>query len=173
MTPEVAEAAVEFMLSASRDMTWISLLFFGGEPLLEFDTMRFIVDYCATRSEETGKEVRYSMTTNGTLMTEGVARFLAENGISYLLSIDGRKEVHDAHRRMVDGGSSFDTVMERVPMMKRFQPWQGTRMTLSPSTIHCAAEDVDMLHRRGINQFIIGPATGIEWSDEALAEYER
>jgi uncharacterized protein len=113
------------------------------------------------------------MTTNGTLMTEEMARYLAAQRITYLLSLDGSRETHDAHRKMRDGGSSYEAAMLRLPMMKRFQPWQGARVTLHPTTVHRLREDVEFLYSRGINQFIIGPATGIEWTDEDLAEYER
>jgi len=173
LTEEVARAAIEYLLRASQKMSWVSILFFGGEPLLEFELLRFVVAYGRQRGKETGKDVRFNMTTNGTLMTEEMARFLAEHGITYLLSIDGAKETHDAHRRLVEGGSSFDAVMPRLPMMKRYQPWQGSRVTLHPTTVGRLREDVEFLYGRGINQFIIGPATGIEWSDDALAEYGR
>jgi uncharacterized protein len=173
LTEDVARDAVDWLIRASGKMTWVSILFFGGEPLLEFELIRFLVGYSRDRAKATGKEARFSMTTNGTLMTEEMARYLAEHGIAYLLSIDGRRETHDAHRKMLGGGSSFEAVMSRLPLMKRYQPWQGSRVTLHPSTIGALREDVEFLYSRGINQFIIGPATGIEWTDDDLAEYER
>jgi len=189
LTEAVARDAVDWLIRASGKMAWVSILFFGGEPLLEFDLIRFLVGYSRERAQAAGMEARFSMTTNGTLMTEEMARYLAEQKITYLLSIDGAKETHDAHRRMWNRGtrsrfvddanrvmspnSSFEAVMARLPMMKRYQPWQGSRVTLHPTTIHRLREDVEFLYARGINQFIIGPATGIEWTDDDLAEYER
>ncbi len=64
-----------------------------------------------------------------------------------------------------DGTSSFESVMPRLPMMKRYQPWQGSRVTLHPDTIGDLRGDVEYLFAHGINQFIIGPATGIDWPD--------
>ncbi|MBM3500387.1 MAG: SPASM domain-containing protein, partial [Armatimonadetes bacterium] len=165
--------AVDWLIRASGRMAWVSILFFGGEPLLEFDLIRFVVGYSRDRAQAAGKEARFSMTTNGTLMTEEMARYLAEQRITYLLSLDGSRETHDAQRKLVGGGSSFEEVMARLPMMKRYQPWQGSRVTLHPTTVHRLREEVELLYRQGINQFIIGPATGIEWTDDALGEYER
>ncbi len=173
MPEDVARAAVDWLIEAAGKMAWVSMLFFGGEPLLEFELIRFLVDYSRGRAKAAGKEARFSMTTNGTLMTEGMARSLAEQRITYLLSIDGSRETHDAHRRMLDGTSSFEAVVSGLPMMKRHQPWQGSRVTLHPTTVHRLLEDVGFLYSRGINQFIIGPATGVDWTDDALAEYER
>jgi uncharacterized protein len=173
MTEAVARAAVDWLVGASGKMSWVSILFFGGEPLLEFELIRFLVGYSRERAQAAGKEARFSMTTNGTLMTEAMARYLAEERITYLLSLDGSRETHDAQRKLVDGGSSYEAAMARLPMMKRYQPWQGSRVTLHPTTVHRLREEVELLYRQGINQFIIGPATGIEWTDDALAEYER
>lgn len=173
MAPEVARAAIDYLLESSRYLNWIDVLFFGGEPLIEFGLIQEVVRYGEQRAKETGKDVRFNMTTNGTLMTEEMARFFAEHRIRYLLSIDGAQATHDAHRHRCDGTSSFESVMSRLPMMKRFQPWQGSRVTLHPDTIGNLRGDVEYLFARGINQFIIGPATGIDWPDAALAEYER
>jgi len=172
MTQDVARASVDFLLQSSRNMTWIQVLFFGGEPLLEFELIEYITRYGKERGRQTGKDVRFSLTTNGTLMNEGMAGFLAEHGISYLLSIDGCKRTHDAHRHMLGGASSYDEVMSRLPMMKRYQPWIGTRITVHPDTVTSLRSDVEHLFDRGVNQFIIGPASGIDWPDDALNEYE-
>jgi sulfatase maturation enzyme AslB (radical SAM superfamily) len=130
MTEAVARAAVDWLVGASGKMSWVSILFFGGEPLLEFELIRFLVGYSRERAQAAGKEARFSMTTNGTLMTEAMARYLAEERITYLLSLDGSRETHDAQRKLVGGGSSYEAAMARLPMMKRYQPWQGSRATV-------------------------------------------
>jgi uncharacterized protein len=173
MTPEVACQAVDFMVAASKDVKQVRFLFFGGEPLLCFEVMQAMVDYARRQEEATAKEFGFDMTTNGTLLTEERMRWLAQKGIKYLLSLDGTKEVHDRHRKMLGGGSSFDRVMELLPQMKRYQPWQGVRMTVHPDEAEHLSASVAELFRRGINQFIIGPATGLEWPPERLAVYEE
>jgi len=173
MSEDVARDSVEFLIRSSRELRWFQMVLFGGEPLLEFDLLQFIVAYARKRGQETGKQAQFSITTNGTLMTPEIAGYFQQHGITYLLSIDGSKETHDANRKMVSGESSFDTVMSRLPMMKSMQPWQGARVTLHPDTVERLREDVELLYQRGINQFIIGPATGVDWPGDALREYER
>ena len=173
MSEEVARQSLEFLLRASKQEKSVRILFFGGEPLLEFDLIRFFIEYGRERFRRAGKELGFDMTTNGTLMTAERARYFRDHGVMCLLSIDGDQETHDAHRKMLGGGSSFEAVMERLPLMKSFQPWQGTRMTVHPETVHKLRHNVEFLFRCGINQFIIGPATGIEWSAEALRTYEE
>lgn len=173
MSEAVARDSLEWLLLASKEVQDVCILFFGGEPLLEPELIRFFVEYGRARFAEAGKKLRFDMTTNGTLMTEEMARYLRDNGIRYLLSIDGGQATHDAHRRMLGGGSSFQAVMERLPMMKRHQPWQGTRVTVHPDAVDRLHQNVDALFRRGINQFIIGVATGVAWTDDALKAYEE
>jgi len=172
MSVEIARESLEFLVKASKQEKQVRILFFGGEPLLEFDLIRFFVEYGRQRFAQVGKELGFDMTTNGTLMTEEMAKYFRDNGVMYLLSIDGDKETHDANRKMLGGGSSFEALMERLPVMKRYQPWQGARITVHPKTVHKLRHNVELLYNCGINQFIIGPATGIEWSEEALRTYE-
>ena len=172
MAPELARDAIEFMLRVAGNTSPVRFLFFGGEPLVEWGFVQDLVAHANWRAVQFGKRCIFDMTTNGTLVDEARCRYLREAGIRYLLSIDGSKATHDRHRHMVSRGSSYDAVMEQLPIMKRYQPWQGARMTLMPDTVGLAFEDVKHLHARGINQFIIGPATGIHWSKDALATYE-
>ncbi|NCO94645.1 MAG: SPASM domain-containing protein [Armatimonadetes bacterium] len=169
---EVASAAIEFMIRSSARQHYVRFLFFGGEPLLEWGLLQGFVEYASSRARQSGRRAEFSITTNGSLLDEKRCTYLREIGVKYLLSIDGDKGSHDRHRHMRSGQSSYDEVMERLPMMKRYQPWQGTRMTLTPYTAARACQNVRHLYSRGINQFIIGPATGIAWPDDALATYE-
>ena len=172
MSEQIARDALEFLLTASKETKQVRILFFGGEPLLEFGLIRYFVEHGRKRFAEAGKELGFDITTNGTLMTDEMAAYFRANGVMVLLSIDGDQETHDTHRTLVDGGSSFQAVMERVPLLRRYQPWQGTRLTVHPDTAHKLRHNVEHLYGCGINQFIIGPATGIEWSAEALQTYE-
>ena len=150
-------------------------MFFGGEPLLEFDLIRRLMLYARERAAflNLQEKLGFSITTNGTLLTEEMAVLFQQQGFNYLLSVDGDKESHDAHRHLIGGGSSYDLVMERFPMMKRYQPWQGTRLTVHPEFAGRVRHNVEFLANLGFNQFIIGPATGPAWSESALITYRK
>jgi len=118
-----------------------------------------------------GKRVSYSMTTNGILVNEESLRFFQKHGIRFLLSIDGDEETHNTHRKFADGRGTYSAVAEKIPLIKSYQPWLGARVTPTPENMHKLYENVVHLHELGINQFIIGPATGLTYTDDDIAEY--
>lgn len=172
MPEETALAAVDFLFDACRATKDVSVLFFGGEPMLRFDQMKVVYDYAARRAEAGGKRVAWSMTTNGTLIDEERAIWLADHGVKYLLSIDGGRDDHDQYRHFPDGSGTYDLLMERLPMLKRYQPWVGAKMSVTPDAAPRLAMNMRELHARGINQFIYGYAHGLNWTDDALLRYE-
>ena len=173
MPQETVTSSVDFMFRRAKQGGKVRFLLFGGEPLVNWDGLVRTVEYAEKRGRETGVEPTFSMTTNGTLLNRARLTFLRQHGIKYLLSIDGDRETHDAHRRMMDGGSSYDAVMGKFPLLRAFQRWQGTRMTVQPGFVSRVYENVVHLYERGINQFFVGPATGVRWSSGDLEEYER
>jgi len=173
MDAATAERAVQFLLDHCGDLKTVNLLFFGGEPLLEFGLIQHIIAYCERRSAETGKKFAFSITTNGTLLTPPMLAYFNRQGVKFLLSLDGTREMHNRHRKLKSGESPWDIVVSKLPLFKRYQPWQGTRLTLMPDTAHMLVEGVETLYKLGVNQFIIGPATGVVWGKDALAAYEQ
>jgi uncharacterized protein len=85
--------------------------FFGGEPMLAWDLLRDVVGLARDRAEREGARVRFSITTNGTLLTSERAEFLKTHGFSLIVSLDGPRELHDAERVTPDGEDSFDRVI--------------------------------------------------------------
>ena len=173
MTEEIVKATIDFMLMRSREFAAPELLFLGGEPLMAFDLIQLAVDYGKWQAKRRRKTIKYSMTTNGTLLDEEKLRFFRDNGINLLLSLDGDEATHNAHRKFADGRGTYDTVASMIPLMKQYQPWLGARVTPTPENLNKMAANVEHLHSLGINQFIIGPASGLEYSDEDVLEYKR
>jgi len=171
MTEEIAKATIDFLLLKSRHLREPILLFFGGEPLLAFDLIQFTVEYGDYQAALMGKRISYSMTTNGTLFDEEKLRFCRDRRIIFLLSIDGDEETHNAHRKFADGRGTYKTVVEKIPLMKASQPWLGVRMTPTPKTLHKTAASVKHLFNHGINQFIVGLATGLRYTDNDIVRY--
>jgi uncharacterized protein len=122
MSDEVAFAAVDFLIQTSRNIKDLTILLFGGEPMKRFDLIQRIVPYANQKAAEAGKTISWDMTTNGTLIDEERAKWMAEHKIKYLLSLDGAKEDHDRYRKFPDGRSSYDWIMERLPMILFLEP---------------------------------------------------
>jgi uncharacterized protein len=103
MSPEVGKKAIDFLLQHSKNRRNLEVDFFGGEPMMNFDTVEEIVEYARSKEKEYGKNFRFTLTTNGLLLNEENIKYINENMHNIVLSIDGRKEVNDKMRCRVDG----------------------------------------------------------------------
>ncbi|MBR4382894.1 MAG: thioether cross-link-forming SCIFF peptide maturase [Selenomonadaceae bacterium] len=112
MSPEVGCAAVDFIIKNSGVRKHCEIDFFGGEPLINFRTVKAVTEYVRQRERETGKIFKLTLTTNGMLLDEKISAWLNENNISLVLSLDGRKEIHDAMRPDISGRGSYSRVLK-------------------------------------------------------------
>jgi uncharacterized protein len=165
-------SAVNFLSFYSGDSKHVDITLFGGEPLMEKDNILEAIKHISKLERETGsKQFSLSLTTNGTLLDEGLLE-KTHGKINYLLSIDGDKETHDTHRKFRNGKGTFNNVVTKIGLLKQFQPWIGSRMTLTPKNIKGLTENVYRLHQLGINQFLLGPALDQQWDEASLLIYE-
>ncbi|MBW4698102.1 MAG: radical SAM protein [Aphanocapsa lilacina HA4352-LM1] len=171
MSEEVARAAIELLMEYSASERDVGITLFGGEPTLNFPVLQCAVEHAESRCDQLGKTVRFDMTSNGSLITEGMAEYFAEHKVMVLLSIDGLQESHDRFRKNKQGAGTFEGTMRAVKILKKTQKWLGTKMTVMPENASRLFEDVLGLYRLGINQFLIGHATGIHWPEEALQAF--
>jgi uncharacterized protein len=133
MSEETARESVDFMLKESGTNTIAHVTFFGGETLLNFSVLRSTIAYARQRGEQLGKQVDFSLTTNGTLLKPDIIEFLAENHVGVTISIDGPKEVQDKFRVFHNGTGSYDVVTPKIKeLLKRHRsPPIGARVTLT------------------------------------------
>lgn len=112
MSKEVGEKAIEFAISGSKQRHNLEIDFFGGEPLMNWPVNKYLIEYARRREQETGKNIKLTLTTNATLLTEEIIEFLNINRVMLVISIDGRKEVHDRIRPYAGGIGSYDKAIE-------------------------------------------------------------
>lgn len=117
MSAEVGKKAIDYVIKKSGPRKNIEVDLFGGEPLMVFDTIKEIVNYAREREKECGKNIRFTMTTNCTLLDEEKMEYLDKNMGNIVLSLDGRKEVNDAVRVRVDGTGSYDRIVPNIKSM--------------------------------------------------------
>jgi len=117
MSFEVGKRALDFLIDNSGARRNLEVDFFGGEPLLNWDVVKRLVAYARSREAETGKRFRFTLTTNGVLVDDEVIDFCNREMTNVVLSLDGRKEVHDHLRKTIDGRGSYDII---VPKFQRF-----------------------------------------------------
>ncbi|WP_428157788.1 His-Xaa-Ser system radical SAM maturase HxsB [Desulfobacter sp.] len=106
MDPKTAEETVDFILSSGAQDLCIE--FQGGEPLVNFDTVRHVIEY--TQSRNTDKNIIFSIVTNLSLMDDQTLSFLLENDVAICTSLDGPEEIHNKHRVLTSGNSYRKTV---------------------------------------------------------------
>ena len=117
MTAEVGKKALDFVLKNSGPRKNIEVDLFGGEPLMAFDVVKEIVEYGKVIGKEQNKNIRFTMTTNATLLNDEIMEYIDNNMGNIVLSIDGRKEVNDKVRVRVDGSGSYDTILPKIKKM--------------------------------------------------------
>ncbi len=142
---------------------------FGGEPLMEAALVDAIAAEARQRAEGAGKKVRFTMTTNGTLLTHENLEMLARHGFRVVVSLDGDRGAQDAARRFADGSSSFEAV---IAGLERARAVLGTRRTISvvhPGNVRRMAESFECLVSLGVNQLSFSIDYSADWTDEDLA----
>ena len=113
MSLEVGKRAMEFLIEHSGSRRNLEVDFFGGEPLMNWQMVKDLVAYCRGREKETGKNFRFTLTTNGMLIDDDVIDFCNKEMSNVVLSLDGRKEVHDRLRVDYAGRGSYDTIVPK------------------------------------------------------------
>ncbi|NMA69548.1 MAG: thioether cross-link-forming SCIFF peptide maturase [Desulfitobacterium sp.] len=114
--------AIDFLLEASAHRKHCEIDFFGGEPLMNFSVVKELVEYGKKAAQEKGKTIKFTLTTNGVLLTEDIQQYLEEEDISVVLSIDGRPKVHDRMRPNLGGKGSYDQVLPRLQQFVEKRP---------------------------------------------------
>ncbi len=113
MSLEVGKQALDFLVANSGNRHNLEVDFFGGEPLLNFDVVKELVRYGRSLEEKHDKHFRFTLTTNGVLLDDDVMEFANREMDNVVLSVDGRKEIHDRMRPFRDGSGSYDKIIDK------------------------------------------------------------
>ena len=148
----------------------INIQFFGGEPTLRWDIIEYIVDTMKQASIEWlgGRNIRFGMTTNATLLDEERMKWLKSNGITPLFSIDGRRETHNKHRKKKNGEGSWDDI--DIDLILKYFGSPEIRPTIMPDTIEDWLDDVKWFHSKGLYTVATEVDYSADWTDEAMAK---
>lgn len=118
MTKEIAFKAIDFLIEHSTDLDRVSLGFYGGEPLIEFELIKECVEYAKAKCY--GKKLLFNMTTNVTLLTDEIIEFLYQNKFSLTISLDGDRPTHNKNRVYAsDNRGSFDDVVRNLERIQK------------------------------------------------------
>ena len=149
MNIETAQKSFDFFInqtlnSGVDNSVTRQVVFYGGEPLIGFDTLKYFVELYSEykRTNKISFDVEFSIVTNGTLLTPEVARYLRENQISVSLSLDGPNEVANENRVFKNNRPAFDAIMAAVDILNAESVEFGLSLTLSESTLSTPVDDL-------------------------------
>ncbi len=128
MSFEVGKRALDFLMENSGSRHNLEVDFFGGEPLMNWDVVKDLVKYARSVEKERGKNFRFTLTTNGVLIDDDVIEFANREMSNVVLSLDGRKEIHDATRVDYAGNGSYDKIVPKFQRLVESRGGQGYYM---------------------------------------------
>lgn len=178
MSLETAKAAIDFLIRESGGRKVLEVDFFGGEPLMNLGVIKETVAYAKAEAAKRGKRFLFTTTTNGLLLNDDAIAFLNAEMENVVLSLDGRKEVHDAVRKTVSGRGSFDAVIEKI---KKFVKIRGDKHYYVRGTFTAKnldfSKDVLFLADEGFDSISLEPVVtdipDLQIREEHLPRIER
>lgn len=183
MTERVGRAALEFLMRHSGGRHDLEVDLFGGEPLINFSVVKAIVAYGRELEQKYGKHINFTCTTNGVALDDEKIDFLNREMHNMVLSLDGRREIHDAMRPTPNGRGSYDIILKNAKALveRRGDREYYVRGTFTNRNLDFT-EDVKALLAEGFKQISIEPVVLPQSSEYALtaehlpqieAEYDR
>lgn len=171
MSPEVGKRALDYLVDNSGDRVNLEVDFFGGEPLMNWETVKELVAYGRSLEEPKHKKFRFTLTTNGILLTDEVMEFANREMANIVLSIDGRREINDKMRPFRGGQGSYDQIVPKFLKVaeSRGQTAYYVRGTFTRNNLDFA-EDVLHLADLGFRQISVEPVVAQPQDDYAIRE---
>ena len=169
MSLETGRMAIDFLLKQSAGRRHVEIDFFGGEPLLNFPVVKQLVSYGREKAAVFGKKIKFTLTTNALLLDEKKEQYLLDNGISVVLSLDGRPDIHDKMRPTGKGTGSYQQVLKNIKRMVGKNP-PGGYYVRGTYTRHNLDFSKDIMHmiEQGFVDISVEPVVAEPGDDYAL-----
>ena len=171
MSLEVGKRALDFLIENSGSRTNLEVDFFGGEPLMNFDVVKELVAYARVREKEAGKNFRFTLTTNGVLIDDDVIDFANREMSNVVLSLDGRKEIHDRYRVDYAGNGSWEKIVPKF--QKLVEAREGKNYYMRGTFTHANPDflkDIEEMLSLGFTELSMEPVVCAPSDPSALTE---
>ena len=158
MSFDIAKKAIDFLIEKSGNRHNLEVDFFGGEPLMNFDVVKKTVEYARSIEKEHDKNFRFTITTNGLLLTDDKIDFINREMSNVVLSLDGRKEVNDKLRVSPNGSGSYDVIVPKYQKLvaERSDKDYYVRGTFTKNNLDFT-KDIIKMSELGFDQLSIEP----------------
>ena len=170
----VGKQALDFLIASSGSRVNLEVDFFGGEPLMNFDVVKRLVAYARSVEKERGKHFRFTLTTNGVLIDDDVIDFANREMSNVVLSLDGRKEVHDRYRVDYAGNGSWEKIVPKF--QKLVQARQGKNYYMRGTFTHANPDflkDIQTMLDLGFTELSMEPVVAAHGDPAALTEADK
>ena len=171
MSFEVGKRALDFLIENSGTRRNLEVDFFSGEPLMNFQVVKDLVAYARSIEKEKGKNFRFTLTTNGVLVDDDVIQWANQECSNVVLSLDGRKEIHDRFRVDYAGKGSWEQI---VPKFQKFVEARGGKDYYMRGTFTHAnpdfLKDIQQMLDLGFSELSMEPVVCAEGDPSALTE---
>ena len=174
MSYEVGKRALDFLMEHSGTRHNLEVDFFGGEPLMNWDVVKDLVRYARSVEKERGKNFRFTLTTNGMLIDDDVIDFANREMSNVVLSLDGRKEIHDRLRVDYAGNGSWDRIVPKF--QKLVQARGGKNYYMRGTFTHANPDflkDIQCMLDLGFTELSMEPVVCAPGDPAALTEEDR
>ena len=174
MSFEVGKRALDFLVEHSGSRHNLEVDFFGGEPLMNFDVVKQLVAYARSIEKEKDKHFRFTLTTNGVLIDDDVIDFVNREMSNVVLSLDGRKEVHDRYRVDYAGNGSWEKIVPKFQKLVAAREgknyyMRGTFTHANPDFL----EDIKTMLDLGFSELSMEPVVAAAGDPAALTESDK
>jgi len=174
MSFEVGKQALDFLIANSGTRKNLEVDFFGGEPLMNFQVVKDLVAYARSVEKAAGKNFRFTLTTNGMLIDDDVIDFANRECSNVVLSLDGRKEIHDRFRVDYAGRGSFDRIIPKFQQLVEARGgknyyMRGTFTHANPDFLN----DIKAMLDLGFNELSMEPVVCAKDDPAALTEEDK
>lgn len=172
MSAEVGKKAIDFIIANSGNRRNLEVDFFGGEPLMNFEVVKDIVEYGRQQEKLHNKNFRFTITTNGILLDDEKQKYINENMHNVVLSMDGRKEINDLMRPRAGGQGSYDAVVPKFQKLaeSRNQTDYYLRGTFTHHNLDFSKDVLHVADDLGFKQVSVEPVVAEATEDYAIRE---
>ena len=172
MSAEVGKKAIDFIIANSGKRRNLEVDFFGGEPLMNFDVVKEIVEYGREQEKLHDKNFRFTITTNGILLDDEKQKYINENMHNVVLSLDGRKEINDYMRPRAGGQGSYDVIVPKFQKLaeSRNQTDYYLRGTFTHNNLDFSKDVFHIADDLGFKQVSVEPVVAEATESYAITE---
>lgn len=173
MTTAVGKKSIDFLVGNSGNRKNLEVDFFGGEPLMNFDVVKEIIEYGRYVEKNNGKNIRFTITTNGILLNDEIIDYINSNMHNVVLSIDGRKNINDRMRSTINGRGCYDIILPKFIKMAKLRG-KKDYFVRGTFTRHNLDFTNDVLHLAdlGFKNISVEPVVSSEENDYSIREID-